>query len=139
MLTFEPIEHQYFWDGDPVVNVTRVLEPFYDFTHINPSTLETARQEGVAIHKMVELEIGNDLDEGSLPDWMRGRLEAWRRFVRDTQFNAILTEQKVYNTMFRYAGTLDLFGRMGNFHALIDIKRSFASGKGVIGFRLPRT
>lgn len=124
MLTFDEASHRYFYDGAPVPNVTRVLAPFSDWSMVDPQVLENARQEGKAIHSMVELHANNDL--ASVPDWLSGHLKAWEKFVADVGFEVIWSEQQVYHQRLGYAGTLDLFGRIRDKdYALIDLKRNF--------------
>ncbi len=143
MLTFDPEAHRYFWNGQPVPGVTSVLAPLTDYSRIPADRLERARQEGIAIHKTVELHAKGDLDEDSLPDWLRPRLAAFKKFMVDTQFEIRGSEQQVYHSAYGYAGTLDLAGAMvipegrrtKRVGALIDVKRSFAAGD-VIGYQL---
>lgn len=138
MLTFDAVEHRYFWNGTPVPNVTRVLGPLTDYSRVDPEALETARQKGIAVHRMVELHAQGQLDEDALPEWMRPVLAFWRKFVADTGFELIASEEKVFHPMYRYAGTLDLRCRLTKTAMLgpgiIDVKRSFVAGK-VIGFQ----
>lgn len=139
MLTFDPVAHQYFWNGQPVVNVTRVLGPLTDYSHIPPDVLERAREQGVAVHKMVELDCKNDLDVEGLPEWMRGHYNAWRQFKADTDFECWDSEAKIYHEGLGYAGTPDLVGIMRNSPGsgadLLDVKRSFYGGP-VIGLQM---
>jgi hypothetical protein len=140
MLTFDEASHTYCWDGRRVPNVTSILAPLVDYSHIPPDALERARQQGIAVHRMVELDCKNDLDVAGLPDWMRGHHAAWRRFTEETAFCCIASEHKVYHEGMAYAGTLDLVGSMRNARnqdepVLIDVKRSFFAGP-VIGLQL---
>lgn len=135
MLTFDPERHEYRWQGALVPNVTRILAPLVDLSMIPPDVLENARQEGIAMHKMVELDAAGDLDVDGLPDWLRPRHAAWRKFLADTGFEVIASEQQVYHPVYRYAGTLDLIGRVPSGEVwLPDLKRSFAAGA-VIGLQ----
>lgn len=134
MLTFDEKSHKYWWNDKPVINVTRVLEPLTDYSMIPSDKLETARQKGVAVHKMVELDCKGDLDEEALPDWMRPALAQWRKFVGDTNFEMLESERRVFHPTYEYAGTLDLLGLMHGDYVLIDIKRSFFAGP-VIGLQ----
>lgn len=139
MLTFNEERHEYQWNGKIAPSVTQVLAPLYDFRFVNPEALEVARQEGMAIHKTVELYCQNDLDEDDLPDWLVPRLGAFKKFVADTQFQVFGSEQQVYHPAYHFAGTFDLSGellaRRKRVKALIDIKRSFTAGP-VIGLQL---
>lgn len=136
-LTFEATEHRYLYQGKPVINVTRALDELVDYSMVAPSALETARQKGTAVHKMVELYARDDLDEASLPDWMRPALEAWKKFQEQTGFRIIESEFRVFHPSYQYAGTGDLYGEMvhaGEF-AHVDLKRSLMAGS-IIGLQL---
>jgi len=134
MLTFDAPSHTYYWGGTMVPNVTRVLKPLTDLSLIPPLVLERARQEGEAIHGMVKLYSRADLDEDRLPDWLRPRLSAYKCFLQETGFTVLASEERVYHPFLRYAGTLDLRGRLCEAQAVIDIKRSLFS-KWVIGLQ----
>jgi len=138
MLTFEPLEHRYFWDGKPIPNVTRALAVLLNFSRIPADVLERARQEGVHIHTMAELYFNHDLDETTLPNWMRPRLEALKTFESETGFICHATEKRVYHPSHQYAGTLDLAGEMPRLKqkgcSIVDIKRSLYAGS-VIGYQ----
>lgn len=138
VLTFNEAEHRYFWNGKPVPNVTRVLAPLTDYSMVSADTLELARQKGVAVHKMVELWAKGALDVDTLPDWMKPVYAHWLKFVDDTGFEVIASERRVYHPIYRYAGTLDLRGRMTRSklrgEGILDVKRSFMAGD-VIGLQ----
>lgn len=137
LLTFDPLAHRYEWDGKPVLNVTRVLEPVSRIGMIDPDVLETAREKGVAVHLMVELDCAGTLDEDSLPEWMAPALLQWRKFREETGFRVFTSERRVYHRVYRFAGTLDLYGRAEHAGTLafIDVKRSFLAGA-AIGLQL---
>ena len=97
--------------------------------------LEIARQRGVAVHKMVELDAKGDLDEDALPEWLVYPLNQWRKFCDDTSFKVLESECRVYHPSYRYAGALDLFGTMSGEAVFLDIKRSFLAGR-TIGYQL---
>lgn len=138
MLTFREEDHRYFWHGKPVPNVSRVLQPLVSYAHVPPDVLERARMEGVATHKLVELYMKKDLDEDTLPEWLRPRLAALKQFIEETGFILHGSEQKVYHSAHGYAGALDLSGALPRLHAdlaVIDVKRSLYAGP-VIGLQL---
>lgn len=138
MLTFDPVEHRYFFDGVRVPNVTSVLDALTDFSRVPPGVLEHARQEGTAIHKTIELYCGQDLAEDHLPQWLQPRLAAFKKFELETGFICKGSERRVFHATHRYAGTEDLEGAMPKLHAdesIIDIKRSFFAGA-TIGLQL---
>ena len=134
-LRFDPESHRYFWDDVHVPNVTSILSPLVDYARVPWAVLEKARQEGVAMHKMVELYVADDLDEQALPEWLRPRLEAFQKFQAESGFKVEGSERRVYHVAHRYAGTLDLVGDMNGDLTVIDIKRSLFAGP-AIGLQL---
>lgn len=137
MLSFDEPSHTYRWNERVVPSVTQALAPWCDFSHIPPAVLERARQQGVAIHKMVEL-LCNGLPF-AMPDWMHGHREAFNRFLDDTGFECWAAERRLYHPI-GYAGTADLFGLMPKLGRKvsgpvnIDVKRSFYGGP-IIGLQ----
>lgn len=136
-LTFDEVAHQYFADGEPVPNVTRILSGLTDYSHIPADTLARAQEEGKAVHRMVELDCNGQLE--SVPEWMDGHRAAWLRFKGEVGFEPILSEHRVFHAGQRYAGTLDLLGEIRHLKnakgiCLIDVKRSFYAGP-VIGLQ----
>jgi len=135
MLTFEEGPHVYRYNGAVVPSVTQVLHGMVDYSRVDPAALDRAKKEGQAIHKMVELDILDELEK--LPKWLDGHYAAWQKFKRDKDFTPQGTEFRMYDPRLRVAGTLDLIGDMGQFAALalIDLKRSLYAGA-VIGLQL---
>lgn len=136
-LVFNAERHEYTYGGVLVPNVTRVLAPLTSYSMVNPDVLETARQKGVAVHRLVELWAKDNLDETTLPEWMRPVMAQWLKFAADTGLEVIASEKKVYHPVYKYAGTFDLRVTMRDVkgHGLIDLKRSFLAGD-VIGLQL---
>lgn len=142
MLTFDEGTHTYRWEGNLVPGVTSVIggAGLTDYSSIPPAVLDRARQEGVAMHRMVEYEFAGDLDESTLPEWLKPRLAAWRKFRAESGFEPDASERQVYHPIYKYAGTYDLSGRAKHMkqcpgRGLIDLKRSFTAGP-AIGLQL---
>lgn len=135
MLEFDEPSHVYKWDGQIVPNVTRIISPLSDYSRIPDAVLEKARQEGVHIHRMVEWDCLGVLVVDTLPEWMRPYFAAWRKFVAESGFKLIASEQKIYHRTYRYAGQLDLEGTLPLLRikrpAILDIKRSFYAGPAI--------
>lgn len=137
MLEFIESSHTYLWDGIPVPNVTSIIADLTDLSRVPAVALEIARQEGVGMHKMVELYSKGELDEVALPEWLQPRLAAYKKFEAETGFQVCASEHKVYHPTLRYAGTLDLAGLMRlpkqkrDVFSNIDVKRSFFAGRAI--------
>lgn len=132
MLSFDDAKHEYRYGGRVVPHVTGVLADLKDWSRIPPDTLARAQQEGVAIHAMVELDAIGELDPDdtdSLPVWLRPRFKAWRRFCAERDFTPSGVELQVYHDTYRFAGTLDLTGHLGEEWCFIDVKRSLYGGR----------
>lgn len=141
MLTFDEAAHQYFWEGKPVPNVTRIIGHLTDYSHIPPAVLERARQQGVEVHKMAELYFTDRLDLAALYSdpaqaWLVPHYEALLRFIEESGFEVWAAERRMYHKGLRFAGTPDLIGLAPRLKecrgpGCFDIKRSFYGGAAI--------
>lgn len=129
MLTFEPVEHRYAWNGKPVPNVTNVLDAaaVNELGFVNDKVLAFTRARGQAVHAATALDDLGDLDEMSVDSYAAPYLAAWRRFRAETGFVPTAVEQRVYHKLYRYAGTLDREGVLGKEDVLLDLKTGVPS------------
>ena len=141
LIEFDESAHRYTVDGAVVPNVTSILQPISAYRNFDPKKMETARQKGIAIHKMVEFwSKGTDYKR---PAWMEPAYQEWMKFVEISQFQVIESELRVYNKLYRYAGTLDLYGFIvvkkglneARMQCYIDVKRSLLGGD-TIGYQI---
>ncbi|MDI6808942.1 MAG: hypothetical protein QME66_08185 [Candidatus Eisenbacteria bacterium] len=125
-MEFDPIRHEYRMGGVLVPHVTGVLESerITDYSMIASDVLEAAKQRGDFVHRLTAMNDRDTLDPKSVDPTLVGYLEGWRLFRRDTQFVSTLIESRVYDPVYRYAGTLDRVGRFGDEPGtiLLDIK-----------------
>lgn len=139
-LAFDAEKHEYRLNGALIPHVTGILAPLTDYSRIPAPVLERARQEGRAIHKMVELDCLGTLDVATLPEWMAPAFKAWCDFKAASGFSLVLSEFAGCNPPLGYAGTLDLLCELPRLKgwkgtALLDVKRSLYAGP-VIGLQL---
>lgn len=132
-VAFREKDHTYWIGEEQIPNVTSIIDVVMNkYINIDPAVMEHARQEGEAIHRMIELWCSDNLDADNLPAWMRSYYRAWLSFVLDTGFKLIASEEIVYHGVWGYTGKLDLVCELPKLKmsclALIDIKRSFAGG-----------
>lgn len=121
-LDFDAATHTYTLEGRAIPNVTRVLEPLEHFDKVPPSILEYASERGTAVHRATELYDTGELDEASLDDELVPYLEGWKKFLDESGFQILRIERRVYHERYRYAGTLDRQGILGDDPWIIDIK-----------------
>lgn len=127
LLKFDEATHSYTWDGVPVPGVTEVLRPFVDFSRIDPRVLAAKADLGRRVHVACQFDDENDLDETSVEDDVAPYLAAYRKFRTDTGAIVIANERKVFEPLFRYAGTLDRILAIANDHWLVDLKTAFTT------------
>lgn len=124
MITFNAEKHEYRLDGQPIPSVTRTLKEagVAEFNCPNADVLDRALKFGRAVHLTCELFDRNDLNEEILDSNLKGYLDAWRKFLKDTDFKIEAIEERVVSKRLWYAGTLDRRGILNGKRAVIDIK-----------------
>lgn len=129
MFRFDAATHTYTLGEQVLPSVTQILQPLQDFSMIAPAVLEHARSRGVAVHKCVQLDINNDLDEASVAPEIAGYLKAWRAFRADCRITAAdfgEPERPLFHPTLRFAGTPDIPLCMDKRWAILDIKTADA-------------
>lgn len=123
VLQFDPARHEYSINGKVLPNVTGITRPLSNgFDGIPPAVLEFARERGQAVHKAVQFHNENDLDIASLDTTIVPYFEGWLKFLSDTGFKVLGSEQPMYSLPYQYAGTADLWGEITGDLWLPDIK-----------------
>lgn len=119
---FDAHSHTYTLDDEVLPSVTAIIKPIQSYAKIPKSVLEHARQMGVATHKAVELWNEGDLDIDSLDIQIVPRFKAWLKFITDTGAEVTGYETPMYSSMYKYAGTPDLWIKINKDIYLLDIK-----------------
>ncbi len=128
MIIFDEAAHTYTLGDRRLPSVTQALKQLTDaeYRHVDASVLDRAAVLGRAVHKVIELDLRDNLDEDSLSDALPPYLAQWREFRALSGFEALLSERIVHSERYGFAGTLDLFGRLNGRYVLIDAKRTAA-------------
>lgn len=123
-LAFDETRHSYTLDGMHVPGVTSALKLISqaDYANVDPELMARKAALGSAAHRMIELDCGGDLDTDSLDGQLVPYYNAWRSFLVTSGFAVVLSEHKVASRRYRYAGQLDLFGRLNGVPSTIDAK-----------------
>lgn len=123
-LQFDPDRHAYRLDGDHVPGVTSALKVVSqaDYFGVDPDVMARKAAIGTAVHRVIELDCLDDLDTDSLDAQLMPYYRAWLDFLAVSGFDVILSEAKVASRRYRYAGQLDLFGRLNGIPCTIDAK-----------------
>jgi len=122
MVTFDQATHTYRMGGVVVPSVTQCLEAAYDFRFVDAAVLQKAADFGTKVHKTIELFEQGRLNRATLHPLLNAHLEQWIKFKREMAFVVTSTEQLVYSTKRRYAGTMDCYGVLGGDEMLLDVK-----------------
>lgn len=127
-LRFDAQLHQYTADGVIVPSVTQVLQSvgLVDYGFLGAQR-DFYLARGKAVHLACQLADENDLDKSTLDESLAPYLVAWRRFQAETGFRPELIEHRVFNPTYRYAGTLDRTGMIGQTLAIVDTKTTEAA------------
>lgn len=125
-IQFDEGSHTYLVNGESYPSVTQILKDLSarEYRFVDAAVMAEAAWLGQAVHRLIELDIAGTLDEDALDDRLLGYLEKWREFLAQSDFEPILSEERVCSVRYRYAGTLDLFGVLHGRLALIDAKRT---------------
>ena len=123
-LSFEEEGHIYKADGVRVPSVTQAIKEagLIDLTFVKQDILEYKADLGNKVHLTTELYDNNNLDEESLHPTLRGYLNAWIKFRKESGFTPIVTELKGFHPLYRYAGKIDRIGLLENKITQLDIK-----------------
>lgn len=125
-LTFDEASHRYAYEGVPVPGVTSLLSPLVDFSRVDPQVLAAKADLGRRVHAACQFWSEGDLDPDSVQDDVQPYLCGWQKFVEQTDARIVACEVRVYDPLYRYAGTLDVIADIAAERFLLDIKTSIA-------------
>lgn len=123
-LKFDPAIHEYRLGGRILPSVTQVLEPYYGLEFVDRVRLEAAQLFGSAVHEACHLVNLDLLDHDTLGTWVSAYTRGWERFLEESGFVVLASEQRVLHRKLGYAGTLDTVGMFPDKkkEVIIDIK-----------------
>jgi hypothetical protein len=122
LLVFDEASHTYRHGGLVVPGVTSILKPLVDFSRIPTDVLEAKADLGRRVHTACQFLDEDDLDDSSVQADVAPYLDAYEKFKRDSGVVIELNEQRVFNELHRYAGTLDRVIRYQGLRILMDLK-----------------
>lgn len=125
-LTFDAELHEYRADGVVLPSVTQILQPLtaIEYAGVSRDLMDRAAALGRAVHRVIELDLLDDLDVNSLTEALHPYYLAWRNFQAMSGFACDLSEHRVHSARYGYAGTLDLAGTLNGRFVIIDAKRT---------------
>jgi hypothetical protein len=125
--TFNSETHIYRFGGRIIPSVTGILKDAGIIKFgINGSELqnERAMSRGKAVHAACHYLDDGNLQWNTVDDELIPYIVAYEKFKKDTNFKPNRIEERLFNSTFCFAGTLDREGtwNINNNHTLIDLK-----------------
>lgn len=122
--TFDAETHTYKLDGVKLPSVTQIIKEVFGEREW---WSDYFAGRGTALHLAVHYLDQGVLDDDSIDDAIRGRLEGYKLFKNETDYMVLRSEVPLFSKKYRYAGTLDLVLRekIRPINILADIKSSF--------------
>lgn len=112
----------YYVDGvkkeHRVSKVLKVTRQCDDYTSVDPYY----RDLGIATALAIKFDLSGNLDESSVDADVKPRLEAWRTFVRETDYKPIHCELSLYSPSMDICGTPDHYGILSRKPGILDTK-----------------
>lgn len=106
-LTFDKEKHEYRLKGNVLPSVTQVLRAAglaTDHSKTDPFYAE----RGTAVHEAIRLDLFGWLDDESLDEHVRPKVETFRQIKETLGLKPLLAEQVIHSPDYGYAGTIDL-------------------------------
>jgi len=117
-------DHSY-WVGEiRLIGVSEAIQAagLKDFSKIDPSVFERARQRGTAVHAACHYLDEGDLDWATVSPEIEPYVRAWERFKADTGVVLTYIEQPRVHATLWLAGTPDRVVLMNGARGIIDLK-----------------
>ena len=124
---FDEESHTYTnFAGENVPSVTTILKDVGLYDLWSDKDSEWYMDRGSKVHKACHLSDMDTLDEDTLDDEIKPRLDAWKAFKKDYEVEVLQSEFQIYDEKYKYAGTVDkrveLTWKRLRRKALIDLK-----------------
>jgi hypothetical protein len=149
MLTFDPIDHIYRWNGTPVQSVTQAIGEWreinvygikyvvnvYTGDVISLDRLRTAQEFGRAVHKAAHLLLQGRLDIDYLAPELIPPIHAIQKWSEDNRVKPVLLETALYSPQHNFSGTPDFIGHLRGERSISVVDY----GTGAYGMKGPQT
>lgn len=119
-VAFDRATHTYTAGGRRLLSVTEVLREA-GLVDVQWFTQES-RDRGSYVHRAIELDESDDLDDARLDLGTQGYITAWRRFKMDSGARVISNEYICYDEMRGYAGMTDFLLEINDRLGVADLK-----------------
>jgi len=118
-LRFDPEKHIYTLGDRRLPSVTEIVNSVCGVEHYAD---EWYLHRGSMIHRCIALYLAEKLDEKTVDERIRGRLEMAKKAIKELQIEPYLIERPLFHKVLQFAGTPDLYT---SDKILIDFKSSY--------------
>lgn len=119
LLHFDLVAHRYLLDGRELISVTQALA-VAGLLDTRWFTDEAAAR-GTAVHAAIQHFHAGGLDISTIASGIAPYFDAYLAFQMDSGFAVAASEERVYDPVLGYAGTLDLRGNFPRSQGGIDV------------------
>lgn len=116
-LEYDDDKHKYIVDGKEVPSVNKIIDKVFSREYRGDPFYG---EIGTASAKAIELDLREDLDESSIDEYVKPRLEAFRKWKEEKEAEVLYAEMPLYAN--GIAGRFDGLFKLGNANWLIDYK-----------------
>lgn len=120
-LEFDQASHIYKLDGKIIPSVTQILG---ELVPIQYKPNDWYLKRGRAVHACAAMIARGELF--NYDDRIKGQVHAIQKFFDEVRPEILAVEKMVYSKPYRYAGTLDLYVKIGTKFCLVDYKSSIS-------------
>lgn len=105
IFNFDEKEHAYTLNGRRFPSVTEIVNDVFGISH---SASDFYMHKGSMLHKAISLYLQGVLDETTVDERIKGKLEGAKKAIKEFQLNPLVIETPMYHKILMYAGTPDL-------------------------------
>lgn len=122
-LVFNPDDHTYQVGSEFLPSVTQIVDApgLYPFGNANEDP-SFYMERGRLVHLACHYDDKGTLDEDDVDPIIRPRLEAYRKWKRESGAKIVSSEVPLWHPRMRYAGTIDKLARWCGMDSLIELK-----------------
>lgn len=123
-LRFLPELHIYTVDGEDgqLASLTTILKAEGIQTYNGGPSASWAMQVGTWVHQAVAWQEDGTLDRDTVSDGVLAYLDSYLGWKRTAMFEPFIIEEPMWHPVLRFAGTPDLFGKIGGVWHVVELK-----------------
>lgn len=118
----EPHLYVLAGEADPLPSITGILKVEGINSYTDSPNSQWAMQIGTWVHQAVAWLEEGTLEEDTVSDGVLAYLKSYRAWRDATGFIPLVVEEPMWHSLWKYAGTPDLIGRIGKILHVVELK-----------------